>query len=92
MKTESKALTKLNAERAKLSEKIAVIDAAIRAENKKIKEAQHRDALALLHKSGVLDDPARLSELLTRVTASAPTASGAPGTLTLSKANDHAQL
>lgn len=64
MQNESKTLAKLNAQRAALREKIAVIDAAIKAENKKLKEVAHRDALAILHKSGVLDDPERLRVLL----------------------------
>jgi hypothetical protein len=68
MKSESKTLAKLNAQRAELVGKIALIDVAIKAENKKIKEAAHRDALALLHKSGVLDDPDRLRELLAKST------------------------
>jgi hypothetical protein len=64
MKTESKIIAKLNTQRGAMLEKIALIDAAIKAENKKIKEAAHRDALAILHKSGVLDDPERLRVLL----------------------------
>lgn len=64
MQTESKTLSKLNAQRAALREKIAVIDAAIKAENKKMKEVAQRDALAILHKSGVLDDPERLRVLI----------------------------
>ena len=69
MKIESKTLVKLNAQRAALREKIAVIDAAIKAETKKMKEVAHRDALAILHKSGVLDDPRRLAELIEKTTA-----------------------
>lgn len=64
MQTESKTLAKLNAQRAALREKIAVIDAAIKAESRKMKEVAHRDALAVLHKSGVLDDPERLRVLI----------------------------
>jgi hypothetical protein len=64
MKTESKTIAKLNAQRVALLEKIALIDAAIKAENKKIKEGAHRDAMAILHKSGVLDDPERLAALI----------------------------
>lgn len=72
MKTESKILAKLNAQRAELVGKITLIDTAIKTENKKIKEAAHRDALAILHKSGVLDSPDRLRELLEKTAASAP--------------------
>lgn len=68
MQTESKTLVKLNAQRAALLEKIALIDGAIKAESKKIKEVAHRDALAILHKSGVLDDPERLRVLLEKTT------------------------
>lgn len=58
------ALQKLQDKRAALVEQIATVDAAIKAEHRKVKEAAHREALALLHKSGVLDDPARLAQLL----------------------------
>lgn len=64
MKTESKTLVKLNAQRAALLEKIVLIDGAIKAESRKMKEVANRDALAILHKSGVLDDPERLRVLL----------------------------
>lgn len=64
MKTESKTLVKLNVQRTALLEKIALIDAAIKVESKKMKGVAHRDALAILHKSGVLDDPERLRALL----------------------------
>lgn len=71
MQTESKTLAKLNAQRAALREKIVridvaikAIDAAIKAESRKMKEVANRDALAILHKSGVLDDPERLRVLL----------------------------
>lgn len=57
-------LQKLQAKRAGIVSRLAEIDEAIKAENKKIKEAQQREALAILHKSGILNDPARLRELL----------------------------
>lgn len=58
------AMQKLETKRAVLVEQLAAVDAAIKAEHKKMKEATHREALALLHKSGVLDDPARLAQLI----------------------------
>lgn len=57
-------LHKLETKRAALAERIAATDAAIRAERQKLKQAERRDALAILHKSGVLDDPVRLRALL----------------------------
>lgn len=65
------AMQKLEAKRAAILEQLSAVDAAIKAELKKRREAQHREALALLHKSGVLDDPARLRELLENSTAKA---------------------
>lgn len=57
-------IQKLQTKRSALVEQLAAVDAAIKAERKKAKEAAHREALALLHKSGVLDDPARLAALI----------------------------
>lgn len=64
-------IEKLQTKRAALVEQIAAVDAAIKAEHKKAKEAAHREALALLHKSGVLDDPQRLRELIEKTVAKA---------------------
>lgn len=62
-------LQKLQARRAATLKQLAAIDAAIKAESKKMKEATQREALAVLQKSGVLDDPDRLTELLSKLTA-----------------------
>lgn len=67
VKTESKIIQKLTAQRAVLLEKIDQIDGAIKAENKKIKGAEQRESLSILHKSGVLDDPAHLRALLEKI-------------------------
>lgn len=75
-KTTSKAIEKLTERRAGLLDRLSMIDTALKAENRKLKEAAHGDALALLHKSGVLNDPARLRELLQKVTANAATGAG----------------
>ena len=63
-KTTSKAIEKLTERRAGLLDRLSMIDTALKAENRKLKEAAHGDALALLHKSGVLNDPERLRALL----------------------------
>lgn len=78
MKTTSKTIDKLTRQRAALTQKIGMIDAAIKAESKKLNELNHRDALALLHKSGVLNDPERLRALLGKAaTQTGKTAKGA---------------
>lgn len=65
----SKALEKLEIKRNVLLAKLAEIDSEIRAERKKQVEAARRESLAILQKSGALDDPARLRLLLEKATA-----------------------
>lgn len=66
----NKTLQKLQAKRAQLSNKIAEIDAAIKAEQKKELEAARRESLAILQRSGVLDNPAALRQILETASAS----------------------
>lgn len=67
----STPIQRLESERVKLLNKLTELDAHIRetrkAEQQKSREAAQRQALAMLHKSGLLDDPARLAEVLSKV-------------------------
>lgn len=60
----SKTLEKLESKRNLMLAKLAEIDSEIRAEQKKSRDAARRESLAILQKSGALDDPQRLREIL----------------------------